>query len=49
MAFTRSQLKDMSITIQMREYFENLMKPLVTNETLEQQLKFFQDGMMTNY
>ena len=29
MVFTRSQLKDMSITIQMREYFENLMKPLV--------------------
>ena len=46
MAFTRSQLKDMSITIQMREYFENLMKPLVTNETLEQQLKSFQDGLM---
>ena len=46
MVFTRSQLKDMSITIQMREYFENLMKPLVTNETLEQQLKSFQDGLM---
>ena len=30
----------------MREYFENLMKPLVTNETLEQQLKSFQDGLM---
>ena len=46
MVFTRSQLKDVSITIQMREYFENLMKPLVTNETLEQQLKSFQDGLM---
>ena len=46
MVFTRSRLKDMSITIQMREYFENLMKPLVTNETLEQQLKSFQDGLM---
>ena len=46
MVFTHSQLKDMSITSQMREYFENLMKPLVTNETLEQQLKSFQDGLM---
>ena len=45
MVFTHSQLKDMSITSQMREYFENLMKPLVTNETLEQ-LKFFQDELM---
>ena len=46
MVFTRSQLKNMSITSEMREYFENLMKPLVTNETLEQQLKSFQDGLM---
>ena len=46
MVFTRSQLKNMSITSEMREYFENLMKPLVTNETLEQKLKFFQDGLM---
>ena len=45
MDFTRSQLKNMSITSEMREYFENLMKPLVTNETLEQ-LKFFQDELM---
>ena len=46
MDFTRSQLKNMSITSEMREYFENLMKPLVTNETLEQQLKSFQYGLM---
>ena len=46
MVFTRSQLKNMSITSKMRECFENLMKPLVTNETLEQQLKSFQDGLM---
>ena len=46
MVFTRSQLKDMSITSQMREYFENLMKPLVTNANLEQQLKSFQYGLM---
>ena len=36
----------MSITSEMREYFENLIKPLVTNETLEQQPKSFQDGLM---
>ena len=46
MVFTRSQLKNMSITSEMRDYFENLMKPLVTNESLEQQLKSFQDGLM---
>ena len=28
MVFTRSQLKKVSITSEMREYFENLMKPL---------------------
>ena len=36
----------MSITSKIREYFENLMKQFVTNETLEQQLKSFQDGLM---
>ena len=46
MVFTCSQLKNMSITTEMREYFENLMEPLVTNETLEQPLKFFKDGLM---
>ena len=45
-AFTCSQLKNISITSEMREYFENLMKSLVTNETLEQQLKSFQDWLM---
>ena len=46
MVFTRSQLKNMSITGEKFEYFENLMKPLVTNKTLEEQLKSFQDGLM---
>ena len=32
MVFTRSQLKNMSTTSEMREYFENLMKPRVTND-----------------
>ena len=35
MVFTLPQLKSMSVTSEMREYFENLMKPLVTNPTLE--------------
>ena len=44
MVFTRLQLKNMSITSEMCEYFENLMKPLVTNKTLL--IKSFQDGLM---
>ena len=46
MVSTRSQSKRMSITSEMRDYFENLMKPLVTNDKLEQLLKSFQDGLM---
>ena len=36
MVFTCSHLKNMSFTSEMREHFENLMKPLATNETLGQ-------------
>ena len=36
----------MPITSEMCEYFDNLMKTLVTTETLEQQHKSFQDGLM---
>ena len=46
MVSTRSQSKGMSITSEMRDYFENLMKPLVTNDKLEQLLMSFQDGLM---
>ena len=46
MVSTRSQSKGMSITSEMHDYFENLMKPLVTNDKLEQLLKSFQDGLM---
>ena len=46
MVSTRSQSKSMSITSEMHDYFENLMKPLVTNDKLEQLLKSFQDGLM---
>ena len=46
MVSTRSQSKSMSIRSKMRDYFENLMKPLVTNDKLEKLLKSFQDGLM---
>ena len=46
MVSTRSQSKIMSITSELRDYFESLMEPLVTNEKLEQVLKSFQDGLM---
>ena len=46
MVSTRSKSKSMSITSEMRDYFENLMKPLVTNDKLELLLKSFQDGLM---
>ena len=39
MVSTRSQSKSMSITSEMRDCFENLMKPLVTNDKLEELLK----------
>ena len=52
MVSTPSKIKNMSITWEMREYFENVIKPLVTNEKLEELLKSFQDdiwkGLNTN-
>ena len=46
MVSTCSQSKIMSITSELRDYFESLMEPLVTNEKLEQVFKSFQDGLM---
>ena len=46
MVSTRSQSTIMSITSELRDYFESLMEPLVTNEKLEQVFKSFQDGLM---
>ena len=46
MVSTRSQSKSMSITTEIRDYFENLVKPLVTNEKLEQMFKSFEEGLM---
>ena len=34
----------MWITSEMREYFKNLLKPLVTNESLQELLRSFQEN-----
>ena len=47
--FTHSQVKDMSITSEMRQFFENLMEPPVTNEKLEELLKYFQDERVKRF
>ena len=49
MASTRLQVKNIYITSGMREYLENLMKPLVTNEKLEELLKSFQDEIVKRF
>ena len=49
MASTRLQVKNIYITSEMREYLENLMKPLVTNEKLEELLKSFQDEIVKRF
>ena len=49
MVSTRSQVKNMSITSEMRTYFENLRKPLVTNENQEELLKSFQDEIVKSF
>ena len=46
MVSTRIHVKNMPITSEMREYFENFMKPLITNEKLEELLKSFQDEIV---
>ena len=39
----------MSITSEMRQFFENLMEPPVTNEKLEELLKYFQDERVKRF
>ena len=46
MVSTRIHVKNMPITSEMREYFENFIKPLITNEKLEELLKSFQDEIV---
>ena len=43
MVSTPSKIKNMSITREICEYFENVIKSLLTNEKLEELLKSFQD------
>ena len=49
MVSTRSQVKNMHITSEMCEYFDNLMKPLVKNEKLEELFKSFQDEIVKRF
>ena len=49
MISTRSQIQNTSIINEMREYFEKLMKPHVTNKKLEDLLKFFQDEITKSF
>ena len=48
---TRSKLSgvNMSITAEVREYFENLIKPRVTNQSLEELLCKFKEGNISKF
>ena len=39
----------MSITSEIRDYFENLIKPLVSNESLEELLSSFQEKIIRKF
>ena len=39
----------MPITAKVREYFENLIKPLVTNQSLEELLCIFKEGIISKF
>ena len=41
--------KNMSITSEMHEYIENLMKPLITNEKLQELFKTFQAEIVKRF
>ena len=40
---------NMSITAEVREYFENLIKPLLTNQSLEELLCKFKEGIISKF
>ena len=40
---------NMSITAEVREYFDNLIKPLVTNKSLEELLYKFKEGIISKF
>ena len=39
----------MSLITEVREYFENLIKPLVTNQSLEELLRKFKEGIISKF
>ena len=46
---SKSSGVNMSITAEVREYFENLIKPLVNNQSLEELLCKFKEGIISNF
>ena len=44
---SKSSGLNMSITAEVREYFDNLIKPLVTNKSLEELLYKFKEGIIS--
>ena len=46
---SKSSGVNMPITAELREYFENLIKPLVNNQSLEELLCKFKEGIISNF
>ena len=46
---SKSSGLNMSITVEVREYFDNLIKPLVTNKSLEELLYKFKEGIISKF
>ena len=46
---SKSSGLNMSITAEVREYFNNLIKPLVTNKSLEELLHKFKEGIISKF
>ena len=46
---SKSSGLNMSITAEVREYFDNLIKPLVTNKSLEELLYKFKEGIISKF
>ena len=46
---SKSSGLNMSITAEVHEYFDNLIKPLVTNKSLEELLHKFKEGIISKF
>ena len=46
---SKSSGLNMSITAEVREYFDNLIKPLVTNKSLEELLYKLKKGIISKF